>query len=112
MTIAYRQGQRAALEKLGFVARTLGGAALGGLAGYALAPEDRKAVGVGSGALLAALGAAGGPALAKAVGGQELSALEHAGSAALAGTAGVGLSQFATGKEVPHHSEDPYRYLR
>jgi len=112
MTLAYRQGQRAALEKLGFVTRTLGGAALGGLSGYALAPEDRKGVGAVMGASLGGLGSAVAPVAARALAERELTALERAGSAALGGTAGLGLSQFSTSKNVPDRSEDPYRYLR
>jgi len=113
---AYRQGQRTALTKLGVLGTALGGAALGGLAGYALSPEDRKGYGTLYGAGLGGLGAGLGSKVAPYL--HDISsekdllarlAMPVVGTG-LGTAAGIGLSQAAINKNTPSTTEDPYRY--
>ncbi len=116
MSTAYAEGQLHALVKLGMVGKMLGGALMGGAAGYALSPEDR----VGQGTLTGILGGGAGALL-----GAKASPLLHdvnsansaIGRAAmpylgagLGSLAGLGVSQAYIDKSRPDRSEDPYRY--
>lgn len=115
---AYRHGQRVALTKLGVLGTALGGAAVGGLAGYVLSPEDRKGYGAMYGAGLGGLGAGLGSKLAPYLhdSNSEKNLLARlampAASTGLGTVAGIGASQAFINKSTPATSEDPYHYSR
>lgn len=113
---AYQLGKQRALQKLGMLTSGLGGAALGGLAGYALSPQDREGTGTlygtGLGALGAVLGAKAAPFLhnkSSAKSRLARAAMPVAG-AGLGALGSIGATQALIDKEKPDTSEDPYRY--
>lgn len=93
----------------------LGGAAVGGVAGYALAPDDRKGHGVLYGAGLGGLGAGLGSAVAPHLHETAKPGLlkrtgVRAASTGLGTLAGIGGTAALVGKSGIRTSEDPYHY--
>lgn len=114
-TYPYEHGRRHARIKLGVFGAMLGGAGIGGLAGYALAPENRKGHGVMYGAALGGLGAGLGSAVAPYMHAtSDPGLLARTGvstaSTGLGTLAGIGATGAIVDKTNVPTSEDPYHY--
>ena len=112
---AYAQGRDDARLKLGVLGAMLGGATVGGLAGYALAPQDRKGHGIMYGAGLGGLGAGLGSGLAPYLHnvpkpGFVARTGVSAASTGLGTLAGIGATSALVDKTNVPTSEDPYHY--
>lgn len=117
VTAAYAHGCKTLLIKLGIYPGLLGGAVLGGTAGYFLSPEDRKGQGLLLGAAAGGLGGAAGHKIAPAllddaarINPGTLANKAPAIGSGLGALTGLGLSQAYISKKRPDTAEDPYHY--